>query len=134
MGRVPNERDYNRLFGSRYLSKDDVPEPVRTTITDVRLEDVRERDNTTISKYAVAFADFDKVMLLNVTNARTLSSELGKDASNWKGAEIEIYNDLSVSYGGVQGGLRLRVLSGKPVPRKSPGPASGPDMNDSIPF
>jgi hypothetical protein len=134
MSRLPDEKDFNRVFGSKYLSKDDVPKPIQTTITDVHLEEVRDqRDGGMVSKYAVTFRDFDKPMLLNTTNGRSLSAGLGKDASNWKGAEVEVYNDLSVFFNGVQGGLRLHVLRPKPATKKS-GPVNGPDMNDEIPF
>jgi hypothetical protein len=135
MSRLPDERDYNRIFGSKYLSKDDVPEPVQTTITDIHLEEVRDRDGSMVSKYAVTFRDLDKPMLLNTTNGRSLSAGLGKDASNWKGAEVEVYNDLGVFFNGVQGGLRLHVLTQRPA-KKKPGPGNSPnDMgDDKIPF
>ncbi len=77
-------------------------------------------------------------MLLNKTNLRLLASMLGDDTDDWRGHEVEVYHDPSISYGGqLVGGLRVRPP--RPVqPRvrpTQPRPAPRQEMDDDpIPF
>ena len=131
----PTAADFDRMFGSKFLSKDDVGEErIKTVINDITLEQVREKDGATKNKFVVHFDDLDKALVLNNTNANTLKDALGKEASHWIGARVIIYVDNSVVFNNILGGVRLQVLT--PKTTKKSGPAStDPDMmNDAIQF
>jgi len=129
---LPSTADFDRVFGSKYVSKDDIGnERIHTNITDIKLEQVREKDGTTKSKYVVYFADLEKGLVLNSTNGKALQAVLGKDASRWIGAEVIVFVDFSVIFNNNRGGVRLQVLPPKKPPAKRPGPApTDPDLND----
>jgi hypothetical protein len=135
MSRKPTADDFNRINGSKYLSKDVVGDDETTTaITNVVVDQIRDKDGTTKEKYVVSFDAFDKPLVLNGTNKAFLGGEFGKDGNDWVGNRVVVYVDTTVMFNGNRGGVRLR-LPPKP-PRKSPKrPApTDPDMSDDIPF
>jgi hypothetical protein len=134
MSRKPTAEDFDRLNGSKYLTKSDIgDEPVETVILDVTIEQVREqKDGTTREKYAVLFKAWEKPLLLNSTNKVILGDAFGKDATQWVGNKVVVYVDNSVIYNGNRGGVRLRMPPKKSV--KRPRPPTDPDLSDDIPF
>jgi hypothetical protein len=138
MSRKPTAEDFNRINGSKYLSKDEVgDDEVTTAITDVVIEQVREKDGSLKEKFVVSFDAFGKPLVLNTTNKRFLGDTFGKDPNDWPGNQVVIFVDTAVIFQGIRGGIRLRLppkLPKKSVARK-PGPApTDPGLNDDIPF
>ena len=75
----------------------------------------------------VLLLDEDRALPCNKTNLQTLVSLFNSDDSDdWVGEQIEIYVDMTVSFGGQQkGGLRLRKPSDSNFPP--------PDEDQNVP-
>lgn len=122
--------DINKIYSSDYLKADDLggieSRPVLATINDVSLETMQ--DNT--QKICVHFDSYDKGLLLNVTNARNLSSYLGPETDGWIGKQAVLYVTM-VDYAG-KSTEGIRVRQPKPQAAK-PAPAAR-ELDDKIPF
>jgi hypothetical protein len=119
------ESDFDKLYGSKYLSASDLNgEQRRAKIKSVLLADLREKDGTTKKMMAVHFDAEDKPLILNKTNAVKLHQAFGKAPTNWVGNHVELYTETT-QFGD---GVRVRPL------RKPATPESlDPDLNDSLP-
>jgi hypothetical protein len=130
MSRKPTSDDFDRINGSKWLSKTDVgDDEVIAVLTDVVIETIRDRDGTTKEKYVVSSDAFDKPLVLNATNKSFLGEAFGKDATKWVGNKVVVYVDNSIIYNGNRGGVRLRM-----PPKKSVKRPQAPDLSDDIPF
>lgn len=99
----------SRMFPSKYLSKDDLPEPEVFTIDTVEMDLIQNEDGKE-EKPILYFADDRKPLILNKTNAEILASEFGPDSDDWVGQDIELYVDPSIRFGKQKiGGIRVRV-------------------------
>lgn len=108
----------NDLYPSKFLSKDDVPQPRIVTITKVSREELTG-DGGKEWKAVIHFAEA-KSMVLNRINGTVLFEELGKTTDDWINKQIEIFVDPSVMMGGKRvGGLRLRPVA-KAAPAAPP--------------
>ena len=102
---APNASDF---LGGNYLKKEDIDRPQTVTIREVWQETLRgER----LPKLVIGFQEFDKPLILNKTNIRTLARLFGTaDTALWQG-QVELYVEENVEYSGrVVGGLRVRPL------------------------
>lgn len=98
---------------SRFLSREDVPEPFTVTMGRVVI------DNALRNPYVLHFAgDAIKPLPLNVSNRRTIVAAYGNDDADWQGKRIEVYvnPDVTNSQGEVVGGIRVRVPKAAPAP------------------
>jgi len=133
MSRKPTADDFDRINGSKWLSKSDVgDDEVIAVVTGVVIEPIREKDGTTKEKYVVTFDAFDKSLILNATNQSFLGEMFGKDATQWVGNKVAVYVDNAVIYNGTRGGVRLRMPPKKSA--KRPQPPTDPNLPDDIPF
>ena len=135
----------NDAFPSKYLTAADLPEEGSKVVTveKIGLEEVG-RDKET--KPIIYFAEFNKALVLNVTNARTIARALGsEDFDDWIGQRIALYR-TEVQYGGdMVEGIRVKLKSppSKPAPATKPlnkpvvvtreRPVTEPD-DDEVPF
>jgi hypothetical protein len=134
MSRKPTAEDFNRINGSKYLSKDDVgDDEVTTVITDVVIEPIRDKDGTTKDKFVVSFEAFDKPLVLNATNKVFLGDAFGRDANEWVGNRVVVYVDNTVIFNGNRGGVRLRMPP-KTLKKSPKRPTTDPDSDEAIPF
>ena len=132
----------NTMVQSKYLKTVDVPDPVIVTIRGIKQVNMAKEGEAPELKFAMFFNELEKPMILNTTNIHICAKVLGSEETNdWKGKEIIVYTDPSVSFGGqVVGGLRFRGQEKAPVKaeaRKAPGqggPGNMNDMDDDIPF
>jgi hypothetical protein len=126
---VPN---INSMVTSKYLKIADVPDPVIVTVVGVKQVNVAKDDAEPEMKWAIKFQEFERPMVLNSTNLHVAAKVLGSDdTDDWKGKEIILYTDPTVSFGGqVTGGLRFRGQE------KAPTRASNVmvDMKDDVPW
>jgi hypothetical protein len=135
---TPTEADLDQLYGSKYLSSNDVGKnKIRTKVMKVRKEELRDGDSGKKKiKFIIFFESIDKPLVLNATNKDALVDALGKPPANWIGATVGLYVDPNVPYAGRRvKGLRLRVLlppaaAAKPVPKPAPAPAVKPPAAD----
>jgi hypothetical protein len=130
-GPVPTGDQMSSAFGGKYLSVADLGDKkVRARIEHVRMADMKSDDGTRTRKPLLLLADMQaiitKPMVLNFTNYNTLVAALGGEPADWIGADIGVYVDPKVPYGGkVVKGLRLKVLAraaqvSSPAPKPAP--------------
>ena len=130
-----NETDFDNLYGSKYLAAKDLNgETQRHKVLDVAQVELREKDGSTKKKLAMTFANVDKKLILNMTNAGRLADAFGKSPQKWIGVSVDLYSETTV-FGE---GIRLRPLkpsSGAPIPTtKAPSGAAGGVPDEEIPF
>jgi hypothetical protein len=122
------------ILASNWLKKDDLNDPVGGevfTIAKVTEELVGQDQQP---KWALHWKERSVLpMLLNKTNLRLLASMFGDDTDDWRGKEVEVYHDPSISYNGqLVGGLRVRPP--RPVQPRArptqPRPAPRQDLPD----
>jgi hypothetical protein len=100
-------RNADDFLGGNYLKKEDLRGDTIATIegltATVVLGDSRK-------KLIVSFRELEKPLILNKTNIRELVQILQtKDIAAWKGRQVMLYVENSVSYGGkIVGGIRVR--------------------------
>lgn len=96
-------------FPSRYISKDDVQNPVVAIIDTVRFDTIKG-DSGDEDKPVVYFRGDVKPMILNNTNWMTIEDAYGQESDDWAGKPIEMYCDPGVMFGGKRvGGVRVRI-------------------------
>lgn len=126
----------NKTFDSKYLKADgDIPDDgnLILTIEVVRLESVGQGDDAS-DKPVVYFRETDKGLVLNKTNATTITGLYGPETDDWIGKKIALFS-TEVDFGGKQV-LAIRVRMKKPQPAAQPAPVTakaGAD-DDSDPF
>ncbi len=127
---------------SNYLSKEDCDPPILVQIAWLAQDEIKV-DNDQIENRAVLYFHGDiKPLILNPTNRDTLKALLkANTAADLKDKQIVLFNDLTVSYQGRVGGVRIRSaqhqapVSHVPVaPTAPPAADYAPDFNDDIPF
>ena len=110
------EMDLNDFRNSTYLTQRDVESlharERRVTVDRVEAERVGEEKDLKLVTY---FVTLDKGLVTNMTNGEILSQIVGSTkTSDWHGADVEIYVDPSIGFGGKRtGGIRLRPLRTK---------------------
>jgi hypothetical protein len=126
---TPTEHDLDEAYGSRFLGLVDIGDrKIRTKISKVRMEEVKDRETgKTRKKPVVFFENIDKPLVLNVTNKETLVNAFGKKPAGWLNATVGIFVDPNVMFGGQKkGGVRLRALlppaAAKPALKPEPTP------------
>lgn len=134
---------------SKFLTKHDVEPPIRVTITGLSHEDMAQEGKPPELKYALHFQEV-KPMVLNATNIQLVAMATGsEETEDWKGKQIVLYNDPSISFGGqLTGGIRVQIQpqaaqqqqpAQQAVQQPQPGSqpintAAGKDFNDDIPW
>lgn len=99
-------------FPSRYISKDDVQNPIIAVIDTVRFDTIKG-DAGDEDKPVVYFRDNVKPMILNNTNWMTIEDAYGQESDDWTGKQVEMYCDPGVMFGGKRvGGVRVRIPKG----------------------
>jgi len=132
----------SEMLPSRFLKKDDVPQPMLVTIGDIEQVNVAPEGQPPENKWTMSFPELDKPLVLNSTNMHIVGAIYGDDTDGWMGKKIVLYHDPNVSFGGkLVGGLRVRAPKNQPakaapVSEKMAQRAAGKfdDMADDIPF
>ena len=111
----------SELTASKYLKKDDFPEPALLTISEVKKENVAMPNQPKKERGVMYFEERDKGMVLNTTNLKRAEKALGSDdTDDWIGKKIVVYTDENVEFGGeMVGGLRVRAQRQKAQPAPS---------------
>ncbi len=121
-------------FPSNYLKCADLGG--RPRVVNVRtcvMEELgRGKDKET--KPVLYFSKCPKGLVLNVTNANTISKVYGDDTANWTGKPIEIYPTQTEFGGGMVDAIRIRVPDADPrsmpASTTSPAPTAAAPMAD----
>ena len=130
-------------YPSKYLKTADLQgRAVRVTIERFEIEEVGDGDR----KPVLYFANKDRGIVLNRTNADTVSAAYGEETDEWIGQTIELYPDKTRFAGKMVDCIRVRVPRVATAPRLEPkAPANGghhtkrnpppaQDLDDEIPF
>ncbi len=140
-------------FPSKYLKAGDLGgKTVRLRITGMSIEAVgKEKENRPV----LSFNGTDKTLVLNKTNANTITTLYGRETDNWIGKDIDLYAAQVEFQGQIGPALRVRGIAKPPVQRSgdsvtahlsAPPPQSeadygtlgggslADDLNDDIPF
>lgn len=122
--------DTRELQTTKYLKKEDFPQPKLVTIKTVTKENVSLPDQPRKDRGILYFNEYAKGMVLNKTNLMRVSKVCGStETDDWTGKQVVIYVDEEVEFGGEQvGGLRLRAPK-----TETKGKGKFDDMED-IPF
>jgi hypothetical protein len=122
---TPTEDDLKHAYGGQYLSQEDIGDrKVKAKILKVRKAEMKSDNGAKRTKFVIWFSNLDKGMVCNATNKDALVDALGRTPASWIGADVGIWVDPTVSFGGKRvGGLRLRVLN-----QHVPGPAPAPKV------
>lgn len=116
-------------FPSKYLSKEDVPEPISVTVKSVALETLNggNGDDEKETKPVMTFAEQVKPMILNNANWSTIEAMYGDDSDGWIGKRVTVYVDPSVMFGKKRvGGLRVQYSTPTPKAGTNGGNAKPP--------
>lgn len=104
---------FANLFPSKYLKKEDVLNPVTTTIQALTQEDIKTAGGN--ESKPILYMVGLKPMVLNKSNATVLYEVYGEPVG-WPGRAVEVYCDPSVMFGGKRvGGVKLRIPAHQPV-------------------
>lgn len=129
------------MMPSKYMKKEDVPQPALVTIRRFTHENVAAQGQPEEKKWIMHFNEFEHGIVMNPTNLQLTAIALGSEQTeDWMGKQVVIYNDPNVSFAGkLTGGLRIRAVRRKvtepPPPPPPPVTNTGfDDIDDDIPF
>src|SRR3990172_5873006 len=101
----------NNLFPSKYLKSGDLEEDLTLTIKSIIQENIGQGEKQEV-KPILYFSETEKGMVLNKTNAGTISSLYGPETDAWPGKRITVFA-TEVDFAGRQT-LALRVRMKQP--------------------
>jgi hypothetical protein len=135
---------------SKFLKKEDVGAGALMTIEGCEQHNTAKEGAPPENKWCLTFAESDKPLVLNSTNAQLCARICGSDdTDDWVGHKIVLYTDPNVSYAGkIVGGIRVRApkvktngaaaAPAKPAPVVAPPPLPQEPVteltDDDIPF
>jgi hypothetical protein len=108
-------KSFRKFVGNApYLKKEDLPEPVDTSLLWIKEERVTAPGKDTNTRLVAYLDGLAKGLVLNTANCETLAELTGTDDyEKWVDIPVQLYVDPDVKYGGKKtGGIRIR----KPVP------------------
>ena len=112
----------NQAFPSKYIKAADLQGKEYTlTVASVKIEDVGA-EGSPEEKPVLYFAGRAKGVVLNRTNAETISHRYGDDTDDWINKEVIIYPDTVMFQGKLVDCIRMRV------------PATAAASYEAIPF
>jgi hypothetical protein len=124
---------------SKFLKKEDVGAGALLTITGCEQHNVAKEGAGEELKWCLSFAEVDKPLVLNSTNAQLCARICGSDdTDDWTGKKVVLYTDPNVSFQGkVTGGIRVRAPKAiKPVAKPAAVAVAVAEelTDDDIPF
>lgn len=111
------------MFPSKYLKASDAEEPITLTMTVVAWESMKDKDGNSEDKPVLYFKEVEKGMVLNITNAKTISNLYGDEVEAWNGKQIVLHAMDVTAFGETKPALRVstkKPVSGKPAPAVDP--------------
>lgn len=114
----------NQMMPSKYLKKEDVPQPALVTIRSFSQDNVAQQGQPEEKKWIMHFNEFENGLVMNSTNLQLCAMALAsEETDDWIGKQVVLFADPNVSFGGkLVGGLRIRARR-KPVQAARPTPS-----------
>lgn len=101
-----NNMDINEAFPSKWLKATEFEEDMILTMNIVQMEDIGQGEDKE-TKPVLYFKETDKGLVLNKTNATTITTLYGSNTTKWGGKKIALF-PTEVAFGGKQT-LAIRV-------------------------
>jgi len=126
----------SQMIQSKFLKKDDFPQPEVLSIKHCALEEVGRGE----SRWVLYFREKTKGIVLNVTKIKQLEAAYGDDTDNWTGRKVKVLHDPTVMMGAeVVGGIKFVLpsaaqIAAQPAPPPPPPQAATEGFDDDIPF
>ena len=100
----------------------------------MQIESIREEEVGEERKLVARFEGKSKGLVLNDTNLETLELAFGDDSSDAIGAQVILYVDPDVKYGGKRvGGIRIKLPKAAPK-EKAAAKSATAELDDDIPW
>jgi hypothetical protein len=100
----------SELFPNRFVKAEDLEKDVPCFIEQVQLEDVYNPGTHENATHPILYVKGGKKgVLLNKTNARTISDEYGDETDTWKGKAIVLYSCEVSTPTGPQPAIRIKI-------------------------
>jgi hypothetical protein len=100
--------DVNTLFPSKYLKADDATPPITLTVKRVSWERMKDQDGNEEDKPVIWFNEEEKGMVLNRTNANTLTALFGSETDRWTGQRVVLGTEMVTAFGATKPALRFK--------------------------
>jgi hypothetical protein len=116
-------KSFRKFVGNTtYLKKEDLPEPVDTTLLWIKEEKVTAPGKDAKTRLVAYWDGLTKALVLNTANCETLAELTGTDDyEKWVDVRVQLYVDPDVKYGGKKtGGIRIRIPAPVQVPVQRP--------------
>lgn len=126
----------SQMIQSKFLKKDDFPQPEVLSIKHCALEEVGRGE----SRWVLYFREKTKGIVLNVTKIKQIEAAYGDDTDNWTGRKVKVLHDPTVMMGAeVVGGIKFVLpsaaqIAAQPAPPPPPPQAATEGFDDDIPF
>jgi hypothetical protein len=115
----------NDIYTSKYLKASDLNGTAHVvTISRFSIEDLGDPAKPE-RKPVLYFAGQDKGLVLNKTNAMSISARFGPEMDRWVGGQLELFAMMVQKPNGPVDGIRLRPL--QMAPQVVPGPTPAPE-------
>lgn len=126
----------NEMFPSNYLKAADIEDDTVVCIASVQQEQIGEDD-----KYVLYFEELEKGLVLNKTNAESISQVLNSDdTDDWPGQQITLFTTTVTFNGKPTEAIRVKLRKpkphGKPVqqPQRQSRQVQPQDDESDVPF
>lgn len=104
------------MFPSKYLKVDDLDGDSPVIIASIRFERLKDDDGKEEDKPILYFLRVEKGLVLNKTNATTISEQHGDDTDTWPGKRIVLTKESVLAFGKQVWAIRVKAT---PPPRSS---------------
>jgi hypothetical protein len=108
--RTYNERTnmkVDEMFPSKYLKASDAESGPIVTMKNCTWETLKNRDEEDEEKPVLYFEEYEKGLVLNRTNAKTIQNLYGDDTAEWAGKRVQLTAVDVDAFGQVQRALRI---------------------------
>lgn len=106
----------NDLFPSPYLTAQDVKHKPTVTIKSFTKKTMKNKQGEEEVKPIIFFAEFEKGMVLNKTNANAIAKLYGSTLEDWVNERVQLHSVVVEAFGETSDAIR--VVEGKPVADK----------------
>ncbi len=118
--------DIRNCFPSKYLEAKDFPQETPLAIAGIEINEVGQEK---AARPVLKFAGQAKGMILNKTNAKTISNMYGFETDQWIGKPVTVYATDVEFQGEMKPALRIRTTpptAATQIPQSAPPPAGNP--------
>lgn len=98
---------FDEMFPSKYLKASDAESGPIATMKSCTWETLKNRDEEDEEKPVLYFEEFEKGLVLNRTNAKTIQGLYGDDTQDWIGKRVQLTAVDVDAFGQVQRALRV---------------------------